>query len=65
MLAQLLVPPEQPVARGLLESQRCRDPPVDLRRRVLPVQINLLWTHPVHVELGEAERVVDLGTVRK
>ena len=60
VLAEFLVPPEEAVSRGLLEAERGRDAAVDLRGGVLPVQVHLLGRHPVHVELGEVDRVVHL-----
>ena len=64
VLAEFLVPPEEAVSRGLLEAERGRDPAVDLRGGVLPVQVHLLGRHPVHVELGEVDRVVHLKQTR-
>ena len=60
MLTEFLVSPEEPVSRGLLEPERRRDAAVDLRGGVLPVEVYLLGRHPVHVELGEVDRVVHL-----
>ena len=60
MLAEFLVAPEEAVPGGLLEAERGRDAAVDLRGGVLPVEVHLLGRHPVHVELGEVDRVVNL-----
>ncbi len=65
VLTELLVSPEESVPLRLFKSQRCRDAPVELRGGVLPVHVHLLGAHPVHVELGEAHGVVDLGDESK
>ena len=64
VLADLPVAPEQPLPEGFLEPQGGRDAAVDLRRGVLSVHVDLLRGHPVDVELGEVDGVVDLKRIR-
>jgi hypothetical protein len=60
VLADFPISSKESLSEWLLEPKRGRDAAIDLGGCIFAMHVNLLRRHPVDVELGEADGVVNL-----
>ena len=65
VLADFPISSEESLSQRLLEPERGRDAAIDLGGGVFAMHVNLFRRHPVDVELGEADGVVNLKQSNK
>jgi hypothetical protein len=65
VLADFPISSKESLSERLLEPERGRDAAIDLGGGVFAMHVNLLRRHPVDVELGEADGVMNLKQSNK